>query len=324
MISRVAESCFWLHRYMERAENAARLLEVNLSFVLDASVPSHERWRPFIVVCGEEERFLEFHGEEAIEDGEMVQEYLTWDERNPVAIQSSLRWARENARTIRETISDEMWETLNAAWLWIGGRSARRLFQRDRWAFYVKVKETCQLFHGICHNTVLHEEPFDFMRLGMLLERAGQTARILDVKHHAFGPTLGEVETAVEAAQWLAILRNCGANESFFKRSSESVTGPAVAGFLLLENAFPRSVLHCLDRAWNFLQRIRHSDDAEVGEESATLLRALRDRLRNLSIETILQEGEIHEELTRVVDGTSDVCRAIHADYFDPKVPELT
>lgn len=322
MISRVAESCFWLQRYMERIENAARLLEANLSFVLDVSVPLREQWRPFIVVSGEEKRFVEYHGEDALEDGDLVQHYLTWDERNPVAIHTSLRWARENARTIREAISDEMWETINEFFLWIGGPKSKRLWQRDRAGFYARIKETCLLFYGVCHNTMLHEEPFDFMRLGMLLERAGQTARILDVKHHALGPTKGDIETPAESAQWLAILRSCGANEGFFKSQAGAVTGPAVAEFLLLEDSFPRSVLHCLDRAWNFMRRIRPERDDVPGVRSSTLLRRLRDRLRSLTIQEIVEAG-IHEELTRIVDGTMEICGAVHADYFDPKVAEM-
>lgn len=320
MISRVAECCFWMLRYVERVENTARLLQVNLSLVLDVSLPLLEQWQPLIIVTGEEERFTKLIGKQALGDGEAVQDYLVWDERNPMSMVTCLRWARENARTIRETISVEMWESFNEFWLWLTGRTARRLWNRDRHAFYDHIRDSCQLFHGICHNTMLHEEPFDFMRLGMLLERSAQIARILDVKHHTLGPTTGDRETPVEAAQWLAILRSCSAGESFRRRTGSSLTGPAVAGFLLLEPAFPRSILHCLDRASNFMSRIRPPDLPELGERSEMLVRKALSLVQSRTMDDILKAG-IHEELTRIIDTTTEVCGAVHDDYFDPSIP---
>ncbi|MCC6750196.1 MAG: alpha-E domain-containing protein [Deltaproteobacteria bacterium] len=320
MISRVAESCFWLHRYLERMENTARMLEVNHWFLMDIHLPRHERWRPVLIVAGEQPRFDAAFGTSASENGEDVQRYLTWDEECPVAIRTSLRGARENARTIRDTISHEMWEALNGLWIWAESSAARRLYEKDRTAFYAHVKESCQLFMGLCHNTMLHEEPFDFMRLGMLLERAGQTARILDVKHHQLGNGSSGHEGPADLAQWIAILRACSAYESFFRRSRGLVTGRAVAEFLLLEPAFPRTVLHCLDRAWNFLRRIRPREPAHVGAHSAALLSRLLDSLKGRTMAELL-EKDIHQELTRVIDDASAVCLAIHEDYFDPALP---
>lgn len=320
MISRVAEACYWLHRYMERVESTARMLEVNLSLVLDAGVPALDRWHPQVIVCGEAARFEELHGGEAAADREVVQRYLVWDERNPVSIISSLRWARENARTIRETISLEVWEVLNAFWLWMTEGKGERLYARDRQAFYERVKSRCHAFHGTTHNTMLHERPFDFMRLGMLLERAGQTARMLDVKYHLLGPTRSDGESAVEAIQWLALLRSCSASEAFFKRHQGAITGPAVAGFLLLEPAFPRSVLHCLDRAWNFLRRVRPDEGSPIGARSAALLAALLESLRGLTPESVVAGG-LHAELTRQIGAITEVCSAVSGDFFDPPVP---
>jgi uncharacterized alpha-E superfamily protein len=330
VISRVAESCFWLHRYIERAESMARMLEVNRAFVLDADLPELQRWRPAIIVCGEEKRFLERFGRAALDDGEAVQRYLCWDEQCPVSIQTSVRWARENARTIREALSQELWETLNAFWLWHTSAEGHKLYDDMPYDFYGRVKELCFLFHGVCHNTMLHEEAFDFMRLGMQLERAGQTARLLDVHHHALGRGVGDgdgggagvagaADAQVETAQWLAILRSCSASDASFQKSRKPLSGPAIAQFLLLEEGFPRSVWHCVTRAWNFLVRIRDRAP-RVGRASAGLLGALVDSLRGRSINDILEAG-LHDELTRIIDRTSEVCEAVHADYFDPRVP---
>jgi uncharacterized alpha-E superfamily protein len=317
VISRVAESCFWLHRYVERADNTARLLRVNRAFVLDVSLPDDRRWWPVLVVSGEQHRFPELFGREAALDDELVQEYMTWNERNPASIAASVRWARENARTIRETISLEMWNALNELWHWLRGGAGRRRYATDRDAFYRHIQDASALFQGSCHTTMLHEEPFDFMRIGMLLERAGQTARIVDVKHHALGPTEpGRTETAAEAAEWMALLRSVSAAEPFFKVMPRTPNGRSVVGFIVLEQRFPRSVLHCLDRSLNFAQRIERATGAQP-RRSTALLRALRDGVAERTGEGLFEIG-VHDELTRIVDATARVCEALHADYFDP------
>lgn len=315
MISRVAQQCFWLGRYVERVENTARMLQVNAHFLLDVAQERLDRWRPILTVAGEEGAFLAHHAEADADEPDAVQTWFVWDDRCAVSVVTSFRAARENAWTIRETISLEAWGALNGAWLWVRGGPGRRLWGRDRHAFYERVKDACHLFHGVCHDTMLHEEAFDFMRLGMLLERAGQTARLLDLKYHKLGPTARDRETPAESAQWLAILRSCSATEPFFKRGAGAPTGPAVAEFLLLEPAFPRTVMYALTRAWHFLQRIRPRE-GEIGVTSSRRLERLLRRLRAADVDALLERG-IHQELTRIVDATMVVCDAIRTDYFE-------
>ena len=175
MISRVAESCFWLGRYIERADNTARLLQTNHSFVLDVNSPIQSRWRPVLVVSGEHERFPELYSDESSDDGEQVQEYMTWNQNNPASLLSSNKWARENARTIREIISSEMWENLNGFWHFLNGRKGRELYRSDRNRFYSRVSDASALFLGASSHTLSHDESFAFLQLGVFLERAGQT-----------------------------------------------------------------------------------------------------------------------------------------------------
>lgn len=319
MISRVAESCFWMHRYIERAESMARMIRVNSGFLLDVALPLGEQWRPVLIVSGEEPRFLELFGEAAVEDGEAVQRYLTWDPRNPSSIINSIDAARENARTIRETVSLECWQAINDFHLWLHSARSRTLYEKSRTAFYERLKERCHLFHGVCQNTMLHEAPFDFMRLGMLLERAGQTARLLDVKYHALGPTERTEETAAETAHWIAILRAAAAYEAFFKTVGLTLSGPAVADFLLRHESFPRSVYHCLDRAANFLRRVQPDGDSEIGARSAALLEALMEDVRDLSEDAIVRVG-IHEGITLVVDRTAEIAEAVRSEFFAPSL----
>ena len=322
MISRVAESCCWLHRYMERADNTARMADVNLSFVLDGNLELHDGWRPLLVVAGEQPRFLELHGATGLEDDELVQHYLIWDDRCPVSILSSVRGARENARTIRETISREMWESVNSLWLWLNSATARRLYERDRSEFYAEVERAAMEFRGITSDSMLLEEPVDFMRLGVYLERAGMTARILDVRHHALVGQEVAAETARDFALLSAILKSCGAVEGFFKRG-RSLSGREVAAFLLSEPAHPRSIVHALSRAHAALARIR-APVMDRPSPAAERLAELQARVDDLDARTHSVE-ELHEALTFVIDTLARIFDSIDAEFFGPPVePELS
>jgi uncharacterized alpha-E superfamily protein len=322
MISRVADSCFWLSRYLERADTLARMLEVNHSFQLDVSLPAGERWRPLVIVAGQEEDFLERIGEKAIDDGDAVEEYLTWDPEHPSSIFSSIHWARQNARTVRETMSVEMWETLNDTWLWLKSRSARRLYLNERDAFYERLCAQCMLFHGMCYSLMLHEEPFVFMKLGRAVERAGQTARILDVQHHSLGDAPREEENAADAALWLAILRSCSAFDPFFKRAARVLSGPAVAEFLIFDATFPRSVRHNLDATRGLLLKLRESDPPGMRRRSWDKLERFRGELDQMRINDVQHLG-VHEVLTWIVQSTHELAQAIHDDYLDPPLDVL-
>ena len=317
MISRVADSCFWITRYLERVDTLARLLGVYAAFDLDAESDAHERWHSLVVVAGAEADFLSRVGSDKIDDGEAVQEFLTWDPDQPSSILASLGWARENARTIREVISLETWEVTNELWLWLRGRDAKRLYDRDRDAFYDHLSKQCMLFHGICYSTMLHEDPFLFMKLGRAVERIGQTARVLDAKHHSLGDTPRDRETADDAAEWLAILRSCSAFEPFFKHAANVLSGPTVARFLLFEESFPRSVVHNVERTRGLLARLRADDPAELERPAWQVLEGFRTALLGLDIEDVQRRG-IHETLTWIVGETAGLCNAIHEDFLDP------
>ncbi|MCB9584131.1 MAG: alpha-E domain-containing protein [Polyangiaceae bacterium] len=319
MISRVAETCFWLGRQVERSENLARLLSVNQSFVLDVELDPPQRWQPVMVVSGELPRFKERFPEEAILDGEVVQRYLTWDQDNPVSLVSAAYWARENARTIREVISLELWEALNEFWRWLMDGPGKRLYRSDREAFYSRFKEMAALTHGVASATMLHEEPLTFMQLGWHLERAQQTARIVDIKYHTLGPTSSR-ETPLEAAQWLALLRSCSATEPYYKCHKNPPNGLAIVDFLLRYPTFPRSILYSLKASQVDLQRIRAAT-TERGEECEVRVQRLLDYLE-AGKSADLSGGGVHAALTRVVDETSEICNLLHSIYFDPSMPE--
>ncbi|HRG94756.1 MAG TPA: alpha-E domain-containing protein [Polyangiaceae bacterium] len=313
ILSRVAESCFWLGRYVERMESTARLLRVNRAFVLDVPVEQLARWRPVVVVSGEELRFREHVGSDAFTDGERVEEYMAWDPRNPASLTNSIFWARENARTTREIVSLEMWQTLNSFFQWMKGGQGRRLWSSDREQFYLRMQELAALFWGVMYGTMLHEEPFDFVRLGMYLERAGQTVRMIDVRYHMLGPHAHEtIGTPIETAHAMALLRSCSATEPFLKRTRGIPSGAHAVDFLLHDEAFPRSVRHCLDRAAHGLKRVRPG----VRDIGARTQRELGHLEKTLGEDGTRGRDEAHENLTHLIEGLAATCEAFQYDFF--------
>ena len=232
MISRVAEHCYWMSRYLERSENTARVLDVNQTLLLDFDVPIEQQWRPLLIISG-------IHDMPGPADAESVQNYMTWEMDNPSSIASSLAAARENARIIREVISAEMWERLNFYHLWMQSPAAHNLYGSSRSEFYSQIKRINQLVQGISDGTMSHGEAWEFCQLGMYLERACQTARILDVKYHILLPTPEHVGTPVDNAHWVAILYSCSGYEPYLKKHRAADPSFAVTDFLVFDPLFP-------------------------------------------------------------------------------------
>lgn len=314
MISRVADHCFWFGRYLERTESTARVLHVTNNLALDAELPSRQCWLPVIIVSGEHAQFSARYGEDAASDGEIVQEYMTWADDNLTCLRASIAAVRENARSIREVVSLEAWQTVNELYLWMNGPAARDAYEDNRYEFYRHVRQTIQLIIGLLRSTMLHDAPLDFIWLGLMLERVGQTARVLDVHHHAF-TNLPSRHQVVETALWLSLLRACSGFEPFMKRSQGKVTGAAVAAFLIVEPAFPRSIRYCVNAAFDRLSRIRPPGAHQLpGGETLARLGELDAWLRQKSPESI--GGSVHDLLTHVVDETAAVCNGLGRELF--------
>jgi uncharacterized alpha-E superfamily protein len=310
MISRVAEHCFWLARYLERAENTARVLEVNHTLLLDFHVPVEQQWRPLLIISG-------VHEYPAEPTAENVQEFMTWDRDNPFSIASSLAWARENARIIREVISAEMWERMNFYHLWMQGDAGRAAYEANRGDFYAQVRRINQLLHGIADATMSHGEAWEFFKLGTYLERASQTARIMDVKYHTLLPRLEDVGGPVDSAHWVAILTSCSGLEPFYKnpRSAQADLAAAVAEFLIFDEQFPRSIRRCL---WECEAATAAAAGNPVGRHRTEPERRLADLIAYLdgrTIADVIRTG-LHETLTHVVDTVHQIGIAVHATFF--------
>lgn len=327
MISRVADHCFWFGRYLERAESTARVLAVTQHLALDAELTPPQCWQPVIIALGMRWQFSELHSEASAGDGELVQRYISFDDSNGMSLRRSCAAARDNARSIREVVSLEAWETVNELHLWIDNPAVEEEYASNRYGFYRRVRQLTQLCLGLTQSTMLHDTPLDFIWLGVLLERVGQTARTLDVHHHAFeldrqGAPGGH--QVVETALWLSLLRACSGFEPFMKTSQGRVTGDAVARFLLFEPRFPRSIRHCVHAAHSRLCDIRPPESVTLpGGESLERLHALDRWVAEKALEGF-DAGAVHEVLTHVVDETAAICEGIGRELLGYGPPKST
>ena len=311
MIARIAECCFWLGRYLERAESTARVLQMTGQLALDAELAAEQCWTSVLTIFGERQAFATRRGVEAERDGEVVRDFMTWEEENSSSLLYTVSVARENARSIREVVSRECWEVLNELYLWLTGEAGREEYTRSRFGFYQHIRRMVQLCLGLFRSTMLHDTPLDFIWLGVMLERVGQTARLLDVHHHVFSDVKSE-HPVVETALWLSLLRACSGFEPFMKTYSGRVTGDAVAAFLLFETRFPRSVRYCLQSAHRYLRQLCPPDAPGPGQGSVARAAPLVEALRPEA----LTEVSIHDLLTRLVDETAGLCTLLSQEYF--------
>ena len=325
MISRVADHCFWFGRYVERAEATARTLAAANSLALDAELPAAQVWQPVLAVSGEEATFeariaAGRASDGALGDGEIVQRFIVWDADHGASLVRSIGDARWNARSIREVLSLETWEVVNELHLWIGSPEAASLYATSRDGFYQHVRRTTQLALGLARSTMLHDEPLDFLWLGVLLERTSQTARMLDVHHHALleQPTREDV---VETAVWLSVLRALSGSEAYVKRSAGRLSAEGVARFLVSEAAFPRSIAYCVQSAYARLCDIRPPEQHErPGGRSLERLRVLASWVTARTAEPMAGMA-LHELLTHVVDEVHEICRGLGSELLGAPVP---
>jgi uncharacterized alpha-E superfamily protein len=300
MLSRVAHSLYWMSRYIERAENMARLLEVNLQFLLDFQGLSDDalkdHWGSLLAGAGEEESFAARY--EAA-DNRTVTEFLAFDRRNPNSILACVFAARENARMIRDQISIEMWETINELYLFLRAHNTAEIWAAGPYEFFQQIKRHSHLFQGLTDSTTSRSEGWEFIQFGKLLERADKTTRILDVKYHILLPNANDVGGAVDTAQWQAVLRSASALEAYHRFYVHEILPWKAAEFLIFSDSFPRSLHYCAAQIDEFLRRILDETSPRSRSQAARTSRRLLADLQSLSITDVLERG-LHEFLLDV------------------------
>jgi uncharacterized alpha-E superfamily protein len=307
MLSRTADHIYWMARYTERAENVARLLDVTYRMSL---LPRHDAvgyWGAALSINGLDAAYRRKYGSFGAHD---VLRYMVLDEENPSSIRTCLRAARENAHAVRGTLTSEMWETLNATWLEMRDTPVAQLQGSEVSRFFEWVKFRSHQSRGVLVGTMLQDEAFHFARLGTFLERADNTARILDVKYDELAP---QPQPGNEYYEWGALLRSVSAFEIYRKVFRDVITPARVAELLILRDDMPRSLHACLNAVHEILAIISNGQSRETERRAGEL----HAQLHYGRMEEIFHEG-LHRFLTRFLERTGDLGNRISADFLVP------
>lgn len=311
MLSRVASAIYWMNRSIERAENYARFIEVNLTLTLDLPEGTAEQWDPLVRTTGDDAIFTARYKKATKEN---VIAFLAADTANPNSVLSCFSAARENARSVREIISSEMWEQVNRSYLMVREAVSSGWVMQNPQTFFTEVKMASHLFGGITDATMSHGEGWHFSRLGRLLERADKTSRILDVKYFILLPDVSDVGTPFDNLQWSALLKSASALEMYRKQHGR-ISPQQVVEFLILDSAFPRAIRYCLVKAEDSLHAISGSESGARQNYAERRLGRLRSDLDYADITEIL-EGGLHEFLDGFQAGLNRVGDAIFETFF--------
>ena len=311
MLSRVADSIYWLNRYIERAENVARFIDVNMNLMLDLPAGVPQQWKPLVAVTGDMEPFSDRYNEA---NSHNVIQFLTFDEDYENSIISCLKIARENARSIREVISSEMWEEVNSFYLMIQEASTQPKSLGALPKLFSQIKMASHRFAGVMDATMSHNEGWHFGQLGRLLERADKTARILDVKYFLLLPSAEWVGTPLDRIQWISLLKSASAYE-MYRKSQHHIIPSCVAEFLILDRQFPRSIHFCLWQAEQCLHEITQTTTGSWCNGAERALGKLCAQLGYITIEEIIQSG-LHEFLDGMQSSINQVGKEIYTTFI--------
>jgi len=317
MLSRVANSLYWMSRYIERAENIARIVDVNLQLLLDLRNLDEERlakhWLPIVQTTGDEAQFFQLHKKATPQN---VTEFLVFQMENPNSLTTSICQARENARMVRDQITIELWEELNRLYWYVRTKEARIAWKESPSEFFQQIKSSSLLIIGLTDATLIHNEGWWFAQTGKFIERADKTSRILDLRHATL-PAKGLPQTVSEtdALEWSAILRSCSAWDAYKTIHSAEVSPRLVAEFLMLNADFPRSVRFCVDELNHALRRISGVAEGRFCNDAEKLAGRLVAELQFATVDEIFETG-LHDYLDRLQAKLNDVGGALFNAYI--------
>jgi uncharacterized alpha-E superfamily protein len=321
MLSRTADHLFWMSRYTERAENTARMLDVNYqtSLLPQSAAVAQVGWQGMLSISELMPAYTAKHGEIK---PQRVMEFMVKDGQNPSSIVSCLRAARENARAVRGSLTTEAWETQNQTWLEVNRMIREGEFERDPGQFFEWVKFRSHLSRGVTVGTMLMDEALHFMRLGTFLERADNTARLLDVKFHAvesdFFGAASEKDQEYDFYHWRAILRSVSGFEIYRKVYRDVIKPERVADLLILRADMPRSLHASMNEVVSNLDWVANDQSGETRRRAGKL----RSELKYGSIDEILTNG-LHAFLTQFLDRVNDLGGRISRDFLIPSGPAM-
>lgn len=287
MLNRVANTIYWMNRYVERAENYARFLDVNFNLALELPPETIEQWQPLVVTTGDWQQYVDRFGE--VEKTKVIY-FLAFDAENPNSIFNSISYARENARSVRAEITKEVWEQINALYYFVKKAIRNEYWKKeDPRKFFSKIKNGCQLLYGMYDATISRNESWHFAKVGRLLERADKTSRVIDVKYHLILSTPQKLGSPLDLVQWVALLKSVTAYD-MYRKTTGKLTPLGIVRFLILDRTFPRSMYKCLLQAEVSLCNITGSKDHPASQQ----ISLLRERLEQANVKDIFQAG-LHE-----------------------------
>ena len=311
MLSRVADSVYWLSRYIERAENVARFIDVNYNLTLGEIETLGNQWAPLVYTTGDQATFEERFGEPTREG---VLQFLSFDKDNPNSIISCVAGARENARTIREIIPSVVWEQLNKFYFMVHSAAQFSTTLDQPQEFCERVRLASHLLVGATDASMSRGEAWHFSRLGRLIERADKTSRIVDVQYYILLPDARDVGSVLDVVRWSALLKSASALE-MYRRQHGKIVPQRVADFLILDRHFPRSIHFCLMKAQESLANITGSPAGTFRNLSEQRMGRLRSNMDYTSIKDIIRQG-LHEYIDDFQTQLNRLGETIREDFF--------
>lgn len=318
LLARYAECIFWMARYMERAENLARILDVQETFARDSRGATN--WGPIVQLFADERAFYSRYERATAEN---VVNFYTLDAENSNSLLSTLRMARENARTLRPWISTEMWTQINVFHNRVMELTPRDIAVPNLSRACTWIKEACQTHTGITDGTFYRDQGWYFYQLGKTLERADQTTRLLDIKYHTLLPSPLEVGSTLDVSQWTTVLRSAAGYHAFRRVYPRGMTPATVAGFMLFNESFPRSVVMCVRQIDALLGRLRSRYTLRLGSEAMERVDELQSALLSRTIDAVIRDG-LHEYLDWIQAQLSGVTDEIGRAFFGQEVAAVS
>ena len=308
-LGKTAGGLFWMFRYLERAENTARLLEAGWRMALTRASASSNEWESLVTTAGATQGYLKKFDSYTSSN---VINFLLRDKDNPSSVMGSIEAARSNARQVRTALSSEVWEATNETWMVLKQALARPATERTLHDTLTTVRNRASMVRGALHGTMLRNDIFSFSRLGTFIERADNTARILDVKYYVLLPSATFVGTRMDNAQWEVILRSVSAERSYRWIHAGDSSALGIADFLILDERMPRSLAFCMGKTQQYLQQLEKVYG--VRQDSQILCDAIAQRIDTARIDDIFQSG-LHEFLGEFIADSVKLARHIEEDF---------
>lgn len=309
MLGKTAGGLFWMFRFLERSENIARLVEAGFRIALTRSTDSETEWKSVVTTAAVKAGYQAKHD---TFNGPNVVDFLLRDKDNPSSVISVIEAARTNARLVRTALTTEVWESVNENWMTVKDLLKRPVKETELPAILGTIRQQSAQVRGALHGTMLRNDIYDFARLGTFLERADNTARIIDVKYYTLLPSASFVGSSLDNVQWETILRSVSAHRAFRWLDEDEMTPAAIADFLILDRRLPRSLAFCTAQLVSNLNFL--ADDYGVRHPCHDMAEGLRARLKDRDINSIFDDG-LHEFISEFIRDNNALGNQIETDF---------